>query len=164
MIDPVVRQGVICSGHQVASGLAVDRADRPSPFSAGTLALQAAHFRARGFDLAERVPNLFWGTVNVGLKERLVLRSADVTLAHVDWSADQPHRIAPETFSFVRCRLIYEGGDFPGLIYYPHPETKPDVHRHDPTVLEIITTAIPALRTGAPAAVACRADAFAAVG
>jgi hypothetical protein len=92
---------------------------------AGTLALQAEHFRARGFELAEHAPDLFWGTVNLRLQEGLALRSPDVTLADVDWSADQPLRIAPETFSFVRCRLIYEGRDFPGLIYYPHPETKP---------------------------------------
>ena len=160
MHDHVFRRGVICSGHQVASGLAVGRSDKPSPFSAGTLTLQHAHFKARGLDLVNEVPGLFWGTVNLRLEQGVALSRPDVTLADVDWSAGEPARIGPETFSFVRCCLIYEDRYFPGLIYHPHPETKPEAHRHDPAVLEILSAAIPDLRTGRPAAVLCRKDAF----
>jgi len=39
----------------------------------------------------------------------------------------------PEDFSFKRCRL--NGVD--ALIYYPHPDTKPD-HHQSPDVVEVL--------------------------
>ena len=94
-----IHDGVVGRGFQFASGEAVGRNVDPSPFSRGTLRLQDAHFQARGFDLADAIPGLHWGTVNVELGVELVLASPDLTLSLVDWTAgesDPAARIAPD--------------------------------------------------------------------
>ena len=154
--------GIVAEGFGFASGRARGAA---SPFSAGTLTLQAPHFAARGLDLAALVPGLRWGTINIRLSAPLRLVAPDWTLRGVDWTVGEPDpaaRIAPEDFSFLRCRLRIEGAEVSGLIYHPHPETKPDLNAHDPHVVEVIAPPIAALRPGAPAALIVRKDAYAA--
>ena len=158
-----IHQGKIGRGFQLASGLAVHRADNPSPFSDGTLKLQAPHFLRAGFDLEVEVPDLFWGTVNIELPYDLVLASPDTTLTRIDWAATEPDpamRVQPEDFSFVRCCLAVDGRYHLGLIYYPHPETKPSTNEHNHAVLEVLSRRIEGLTSGQPAAVICRSDAF----
>ena len=157
-----LHEGVVAAGFQFASGLAVGRVGEGSPFGAGTLALQHPHFRARGFDLTEAVPGLFWGTINVALDRALRLGRADLTLEQVDWTAGAAPaaRIAPETFSFVRCCLAYDGHYHPGWIYYPHPETKPGTNAHRFDRLEVLAAPVAGLAYGEAVAVLCRADAF----
>lgn len=158
----VAHQGVVERGYQFASGQAVDRADNPSPFSAGTLRLQAPAFKARGLDLEAEIPGLVWGTVNIRLTHKLRRRRPDITLQEIDWTSDQygPGRVAPETFSFARCRLAHGGRSYLGLIYLPHPETKPATNAHRYDVLEILTSQVEGLAYDQPASVICRADAF----
>lgn len=156
-----VYSGLITSGFQFASGGAVGRADNPFPES--TLKLQHRHFLERGFDLDLLVPNRVIGTINVKLPMTLELARPDVTLPLLDWTRDldDPRaRIAPETFSFVRCTFVYRDRSWSGALYYPHPETKPgtNAHRHD--VLEVIAPPVPGLEPGAPAQIVCAADAF----
>ena len=157
-----IHHGTIGRGFQFASGQAVGRAHDPSPFGESTLRLQMPHFAARGIDLAALVPGLFLGTVNLRLGAGLRLAEADLTAEGVDWTSHLAGaaRIAPETFSFVRCCLCYEGGYHAGLVYYPHPETKPATNAHAFDVLEVLTAPVPGLVHGRPASVVCRADAF----
>lgn len=159
-----IHNGVVGEGVQFASGLAVGRSRNPSPFPEATLKLQDRCLRTRGFDLETAVPGLFWGTVNVRLSQEVVLAVADHTFPDVRW-IDGPlaggGSIAPETFSFVRCCLAYEGRFYPGYLYYPHPETKPPTNDHDYSVLEVITSRIENLAHGRSASIICRADAFA---
>ncbi|MFL6844363.1 MAG: hypothetical protein ACJ8ER_05735 [Allosphingosinicella sp.] len=94
----------------------------------------------------------------------MVLRRPDFTAAEVDWTAEEPDpkaRIAPETFSFIRCRFRYRRSHYPGLLYYPHPETKPGTNAHHYDVLEVLSVPVAGLEPGAPASVVCRADALA---
>jgi len=159
----VIHAGTVDQGFQFASGAAVGRDARPSPFSDATLRLQEPHFRDRGIDLDALVPGRVLGTINVRLPRALILGRADLTAAAVDWTASEPDlaaRIAPETFSFVRCCLCYDGHYHAGLVYYPHPETKPATNDHDFHVLEVIAPPVADLVTGRPAAIVCRADAF----
>ena len=162
-----VHSGIVISSFQYASGDAVGRRDHPSPFSAGTLALQHPHFRARGIDLEALVPGLRWGTINLSLGRELVLERPDFTAEAVDWTQEEKTRIAPETFSFVRCCFICplpdaEGrfGYYPGLLYYPHPETKPQTNEHHYDVLEILAQNVPGVAPGVRADIVCRRDAF----
>jgi hypothetical protein len=107
---------------------------------------------------------MVWGTINVALADPLLLRRADLTLEGIDWTRDEPDpacRLAPETFSFVRCRLAHKGVSHIGLIYYPHPETKLRTNAHDPRVLEVLTDRVDGLAIGDAAEVICRSDAFA---
>jgi hypothetical protein len=62
----------------------------------------------------------------------------------VKWADDAP----PEDFSFFDCRVVCETGQrVNGLIYYPHPETKPE-HFQDPATLEVLTEFIEGLNYG----------------
>jgi hypothetical protein len=154
--------GLVSSGFQFASGGAVGRED--DPFPDATLTLQHRRFLERGFDLDRLVPGRVLGTINVKLGQELVLRRADITIPLLDWTSDldDPRaRIAPETFSFVRCTLNFMGRPYSGAIYYPHPETKPATNAHHYDVLEVIAPPVSGLQAGAPATVACAADAFA---
>ncbi len=158
-----IYSGVVDRGFQFASGEAVNRKTNPSPFSDGTLKLQDRHFRSRGFDMAREVPDLFWGTINIKIGHKLKLGTPDTTLSSVDWTGDEKEptaRIAPESFSFIRCCVAYRGSYHTGHIYYPHPETKPATNEHRFDVIEVLTRHIDGLRYGADVSVLCRADAF----
>jgi hypothetical protein len=159
----VIHAGIVGSGFQFASGRAVGRSDHPSPFSDATLRLQERHFGDRGIDLDALVPGRVLGTINLRLPYPLTLGRPDYTAHAVAWSDDEPDpaaRIAPETFSFVRCCFCFDGSYLPGLIYYPYPETKPATNAHDFHVLEVIAPPVADLSAGRPAAIVCRADAF----
>ncbi|NHN56974.1 hypothetical protein G9U51_14475 [Calidifontibacter sp. DB0510] len=128
--------GIVVAGHGVASG----QGDH-SPYPAGAIALQTPHFAARGLDLSRYWP----GTVNVDVAPLLpVWRSPRLTLADVMWT----NLIAAETFSFFDCTLTHQGTAYDGLVYRPHPETKP-AHHQALTVLELLLPRIKDLAYGA---------------
>ena len=156
-------EGRVGRGFQFASGSAVGRSTDPSPFSNATLRLQHPHFLSQGVDLTHLVPELFWGTINIVLDEELLLVDADHRLM-VDWAADEPRaeaRIGPELFLLLACRLTHRERDYPGLIYYPHPSTKPALNAHRYDVVEVIAPSIAALAYGDPIVLFCRNGAFA---
>lgn len=128
-------KGVVVAGHGVASGRAGD-----SPFPSGTIALQAPHFAARGLDLTPFVP----ATVNLDLApHRLRVRTPRWTFRDVEWT--DVH--GPETFSFVECTVRRGEEAHDGLVYLPHPETKP-MHHQPSTVVELLLPRLPDLAAG----------------
>lgn len=124
-------RGVVTPGHQVASGLGGDRR-----FPGGTLAWQLPHFAERGLDLSW----CFRGTLNISIAPLTfeVVQAAH-TFRNVRWSPTE----SAEDFSFFDCRIQGERG----LIYYPHPDTKPE-HFQPPDVLEVLTVKLPGLSYG----------------
>lgn len=138
-------KGVVVAGHGVASGRASD-----SPFAAGTIALQAPHFAARGLDLTPFV----MATVNLDLAPyRLRPRTPRWTFPDVEWT--DVH--GPETFSFLECSVRRGEDEHEGLVYLPHPETKP-MHHQPSTVVELLLPPLPGLGAGEVLAVAVPAD------
>ncbi len=129
-------EGIFTEGYGVASGRASD-----PRFPGGTIALQIPFFRQRGLDLAVFHP----GTLNVAIAPcRYAVKKARITFRAVKWSPIVP----AEDFSFFDCRVVTAGGDErEGLIYYPHPETKPE-HFQPPDVLEVLTSYIEGLSVG----------------
>jgi len=113
--------GVVVRGHQIAGG------DNPeSPYPAGSIKMQTPRFRERGLDISSFHP----ATINVSIApKRFKMKNPDHTFSAVQWAMHAP----PEDFSFKRCRL--NGVD--ALIYYPHPDTKPD-HHQSPDVVEVL--------------------------
>lgn len=108
--------------------------------------MQLPFFRALGLDLTSFHP----ATLNVSVApRRFVLSRPSHVFRQVRWSPQVP----PEDFSFVPCRVAYGREVHEGVVYYPHPETKP-AHHHDPSVLEVITRFIPGIAYGAPIEVA----------
>lgn len=129
--------GTVVDGHGVASGLRGD-----PRFPGGTLALQAPLFAARGLDLSSLHP----GTINVDLAPlRLDPRDPRHTFEAVAWHPDVP----PETFSFFDARIATADVVHEGLVYRPHPETKPG-HPQPATVVEMVAPPIEGLQQGQP--------------
>jgi hypothetical protein len=116
----------IVRGHRVASGL-----NNNPRFPGGTLRMQAPHFLARGLDLS----GFHTGTLNVSIAP---LRYRVVQPRHT-FHAVQWHPVEPaEDFSFFEVNvLLPNGAPLPGLIYFPHPDTKPE-HFQQPDVLELL--------------------------
>ena len=136
MSDWIQVKGLVQQGYGVASG----KAGNPR-FPHGTLAMQKAFFRERGLNLEE----YFLGTLNLSIAPyRYEVRQAKYTFRNVKWSPNDP----AEDFSFFDCQILTPTHKrLSGLIYYPHPETKPE-HFQAPDVLEIITSFIGDLKYG----------------
>jgi hypothetical protein len=119
-------RGVIVRGHGVASGVSGD-----VRFPGGTIRMQAPYFRALGLEIEGFHP----GTLNISIAPRRYrVGQARYTFRKVQWHPTA----AAEDFSFFDCRV--RRGEAPpvaGLIYYPHPETKPE-HFQQPDVLELL--------------------------
>lgn len=117
----------VLPGYGVASG----RSDDPR-FPGGTLAMQEPYFAERGLDLSP----YHRGTLNLAIAPRRYRAVRPrLTLRGVRWHPTEP----AEDFSFFDCRLETDAGErAEGLIYYPHPETKPD-HVQPDDVLEALS-------------------------
>ena len=127
--------GVIVEGYRVASG-----DTKATPYPQGTIAMQAPHFKAGGMDIGY----FHQATLNISIEpHRFKIIKPLITLEHINWS----DIVEPETFSFVECRLITTEIEYSCLVYYPHPETKPD-HFQEPTTLELLAPFIKTLRYG----------------
>ncbi len=118
--------GTVVPGHRVASGL-----NGNPDFPGGTLLMQMPFFKERGLDLGA----YYRGTVNLSIAPaRYEAVRAPLTFPMVKW-----HPVDPaETFSFFHIRRVFPDGiRVDGLVYYPHPETKPK-HFQSPDVLELL--------------------------
>lgn len=118
----------LVQGHRVASGLGGDER-----FPGGTLAMQRSFFVAAGVDL-EGYP---LATLNLSIHPaRFEVIEAKSCLPDVKWHPEAP----AETFSFFDAAVRVPGEEWlPGLVYFPHPETKPE-HLQPPEVLEILAS------------------------
>ena len=125
--------GILIQGYQVAS--------RPSaayPYS--SLEKQKPHFKDRGLDLSV----YFNGTLNISIAPlEFEMTKPEFTFELVEWTDLHP----PETFSFSRCKVRFEGKSYEGWVYYPHPETK-KTHFQNPSLIEVITYEIANLKYG----------------
>ena len=139
MINPQSQPAIaarLVEGHRVASGLNGD-----VRFPGGTLRMQFPHFLALGLDLTA----FHLGTLNVSISP-LAYRVVKPrhTLTQVKWHHTEP----AEDFSFFDVRVRPAGlPAITGLIYFPHPDTKPE-HFQQPDVLELLLPFIKGLRYG----------------
>lgn len=117
----------VMPGHRVASGL-----NHNPRFPGGTLVMQAPYFARLGLDLARYHP----GTLNLSIApHRYRVVNPRLTFRQVKWHPVEP----AEDFSFFDCQLSLPGQEpVAALIYYPHPETKPE-HFQAPDVLEVLS-------------------------
>jgi hypothetical protein len=125
--------GRLVQGHQVAS-----RPSKDYPYSA--LEKQKPYFKNLGLDLYK----YFNGTLNISIAPlEFEMSKPEFTFKLVEWTDLHP----PETFSFSRCKVRFEGPEYTGWIYYPHPETK-KTHFQSPSLIEVITYQIPNIQYG----------------
>lgn len=125
--------GVVVEGHRVASA--------PSQaYPYGTLEKQKPYFEALGLDLS----HFFLATLNISIAPlTFEMVAPENTFPLVEWTDLHP----PETFSFSPCRFRFEGWEYEGLVYYPHPETKIR-HFQNPSLVEVIAEHIPGIGCG----------------
>ena len=128
--------GTIIQGYGVASGQGGD-----PRVPDGTIRLQQPAFASLGLDLEGYFP----GTLNVSIHPyQYEIVQAKYTFRQVKWAENAP----PEDFSFFDCWLTVAGERrTQGLIYYPHPETKPE-HFQDAATLEVMTEFVDGLSYG----------------
>ena len=129
----------IVPGHGIASGKKKD--DR---FPDGTLSMQIPIFKRLGLDL----DHFHQGTLNLDVSPfSYELKKASHFFSNVEWSM----HLSPENFSFYPCLLEdvrrENKKSYQGLVYWPHPSTKPEFHQSD-HVLEVIAPFIPNIGYG----------------
>ena len=125
--------GKLARGYRVASGPSAD-------YPYGALDRQRPLFAARGLDLSAT----FNGSLNVDISPRTFkMMKPQYTFPLVEWTDLHP----PETFSFSRCKVLFRNVEYDGWVYYPHPETKRR-NFQNPSLVEVIATAIPGIRYG----------------
>ena len=126
-------KGFLAQGHQVAS-----RPSKAYPYS--SLEKQKPYFKNLGLDLYA----YFNGTLNISIAPlEFEMSKPGFTFELIEWTDLHP----PETFSFSRCRVKFEGKEYEGWVYYPHPETKKN-HYQNPSLVEVITYEIPGIEYG----------------
>jgi hypothetical protein len=126
-------KGILVKGYAVASGPSQD-------YPYGALDRQRPLFKERGLDLDA----YFNGTLNVDIRPvTFDLVKPEFTFRDVHWTDLHP----PEHFSFSRCKIVHRDLEYEGWIYYPHPETKLR-NFQDPSLLEVITHAVPGIQIG----------------
>lgn len=103
--------------------------------------MQMPFFKDLGLDLG-----IFHrGTLNISIAPSCyTTRKARYTFRDVKWHPTEP----AEDFSFFDVRLARPGGEeVAGLIYFPHPDTKPE-HFQQPDVLELLLPYVEGLEYG----------------
>lgn len=137
-------KGMIKAGYGVASGQGGD-----PRFPQGTINMQKPFFQKLGLDLNSYFP----GTLNISIHPyQYIIKNSKYTFKNVKWSPTEP----AEDFSFFDCRILFSSENLVmhGLIYYPHPETKPE-HFQAADILEIIAPKIASLQYGDEVLIEC---------
>ena len=127
--------GTIISGHGVASGRNHD-----PRFPEGTLALQQPVLAGLGLDLSD----YYLATLNISI------HPLDFRVINADWHYKnvQWHPTLPaEDFSFVQVGVDFDQTT-KGLLYSPHPETKPEHFQPDGMMEVILNNYHEALKPG----------------
>ena len=123
----------VVRGHGVPSGASGD-----PRFPGGTLKMQVPFFQRLGLDLSD----WYLATINLSIApHRYEPHSPRYHFRQVQWHPTEP----AEDFSFYDCRL----DEWEGLIYYPHPETKPEHHQPEDVLEVIMKQWLPDLNYGA---------------
>ena len=134
MTQWTIIHGILVRGYRVASAPSAD-------YPYGALDRQRPIFKARGLDLDV----YFNGTLNIDIRPHTFsMEQPEYTFQHVEWTDMHP----PGHFSFSQCRVVCNGIEYDGWVYYPHPETKLR-HFQNPSLLEVIAMPIPAIQYGA---------------
>ncbi len=103
--------------------------------------MQTPFFLKHGLNLRE----FYQGTINVSIApHQYSVLKARYTFRNIQWHPTEP----AEDFSFFDVRLLRTGQmPLAGLVYFPHPETKPE-HFQQPDVLELLFPFVPDLSYG----------------
>lgn len=130
----ITLKGILKQGYRVASGPSAAYPEY------GSIEKQKPYFKALGLDLE----HVFNGTLNISIEPHAFeLTKPRHTFRGVKWT----ELTNAEDFSFSPCRVRFEGWEYEGWVYYPHPETKRD-HFQDASTVEVLAPFIEGVRYG----------------
>lgn len=146
-IKQITLTGKLVEGHQVASGKGAE-----SPYPVGTIAMQKPFFKKLGLDLS----GYFEGTLNLKLPiQSFHIEQPDFCFENLVWAPG----FNKETFSFLKCQILYKSQHYAGWVYYPHPETK-TLHFQQNNMIEILAPTIENIVYGDELTLICREGAI----
>lgn len=127
-------KGILKQGYRVASG---PSAAYPGY---GSIEKQKPYFKALGLDLDA----MFNGTLNISIEPyAFEMAKPTHTFRAVKWT----ELTDAEDFSFSQCRVRFQGREYEGWVYYPHPETKKD-HFQEASTVEVLAPFIRDIKYG----------------
>ena len=127
-------KGILRQGYRVASGPSVAYPEY------GSIEKQKPYFKALGLNLDA----MFDGTLNISIDPyTFELAKPAYTFRAVKWT----ELTNAEDFSFSKCRVRFDGRDYEGWVYYPHPGTKKD-HFQDASTVEVLAPFIRDIKYG----------------
>lgn len=125
----ITLQGRVKKGFRVASG-----PSKAYP-EYGSIEKQKPYFKKLGLNLELT----FNGTLNISIHPyQFKMVNPQYTFRRVKWT----ELTNAETFSFSRCKIKFQGKEYDGWVYYPHPETKRE-HFQDASTVEVLAPFIP---------------------
>jgi len=106
----------------------------------GSIEKQKPYFKELGLDL----DTMFNGTLNVSIEPyQFEMTEPEYRFTNVKWT----ELTNAEDFSFSRCKIIFQGAEYNGYVYYPHPETKKD-HFQSASTVEVLAPFIDKIHYG----------------
>ena len=133
-IQWITLKGKLIKGYRVASG--------PSEAypEYGSIEKQKPYFKQLGLDL----DHVFNGTLNISIAPYAFdMTRPEYTFQNVKWT----DLTNAEDFSFSRCKIIFQGMEYEGFVYYPDPKTKKD-HFQSASTIEVLAPFIAEIKYG----------------
>lgn len=127
-------KGQLEKGHRVASG-----PSKAYP-EYGSIEKQKPYFKELGLNL----DHTFNGTLNISIAPyEFEMAKPEHKFKQVKWT----ELTNAEDFSFSRCKVKFQGKEYEGWVYYPHPETKKD-HFQSASTVEVLVPFIEGIKYG----------------
>ena len=106
----------------------------------GSIEKQKPYFKELGLDLDA----MFNGTLNVSIEPfQFEVIEPEYRFTNVKWT----ELTNAEDFSFSRCKIIFQGTEHNGFVYYPDPKTKKD-HFQSASTVEVLAPFIGKINYG----------------
>ena len=133
-IQWVTLKGKLIQGYRVASGPSVAYPEY------GSIEKQKPYFKQLGLDL----DHVFNGTLNISIEPyQFEMVSPQYQFEHVKWT----ELTNAEDFYFSRCKILFQGMEYEGFVYFPDPKTKKD-HFQSASTVEVLAPHIANINYG----------------
>lgn len=130
----VALKGRLQKGYRVASGPSAAYPEY------GSIEKQKPYFKELGLGL----DHVFNGTLNISIEPyEFAMANPEYTFQNVKWT----ELTNAEDFSFSACKVIFQGTEYNGWVYYPDPKTKKE-HFQSASTVEVLAPPIDGIRYG----------------
>jgi len=130
----ITLKGKLQKGYRVASG--------PSEAypEYGSIEKQKPYFKQLGLD----IDHVFNGTLNISIAPyEFDMTKPGISFQNVKWT----ELTNAEDFSFSSCKIIFQGTEYNGFVYYPDPKTKKE-HFQSMSTVEVLAPRVEGIKYG----------------